>query len=142
MAQYRSARGKVVDMGALASKNERVRAVGNMSVNARGDTIDSQGNIVVPATKKAANNYQKTVGNRAANVVKPDQVQNRLIPDTPVNSTQPDTASVVEVVEPIHALEEEFDAGFTKEELKQEDFVIKPASEAPQFFKPEPKSKK
>jgi len=40
--KYRSAMGKTVDIGALMLQNESVRAVGNMSVNARGDTLNSQ----------------------------------------------------------------------------------------------------
>ena len=40
MPAYRSAQGKMVDMSVLAAKNEKVRAVGNMNVNARGDVID------------------------------------------------------------------------------------------------------
>lgn len=68
--KYRSALGKHVDMAALIAKNERVRAVGNMSVNARGDTIDSMGRIIVPVTKKVGEKYSKTVTNRAANLVK------------------------------------------------------------------------
>jgi nucleotide sugar dehydrogenase len=67
---YRTALGKTIDMSSLASKNERVRAVGNMNVNARGDTIDSFGKVIVPVTKKVGDKYQKTVSNRAANVVK------------------------------------------------------------------------
>lgn len=43
---YKSARGKHVDVGSLRLQNENVRAVGNMGVNARGDRIDSQGNII------------------------------------------------------------------------------------------------
>ena len=43
MANYKTAMGKTVDMAALAAKNEKTRAVGNMKVNARGDTIDAQG---------------------------------------------------------------------------------------------------
>jgi hypothetical protein len=70
MAKYRTAMGKEIDMAALTAKNERVRAVGNMSVNARGDTIDSQGNVIIPVTKKVGEKYQKTVTNRAANVVR------------------------------------------------------------------------
>jgi hypothetical protein len=37
-----------------------------MKVNARGDTIDSNGNIIKPATNKVNEAYGKTVGNRAA----------------------------------------------------------------------------
>ena len=68
---YRSAQGKTVDMAALAAKNERVRAVGNMKVNARGDSIDSQGKIIVPVTQKVGERYQKTVGNKSAQVKTP-----------------------------------------------------------------------
>lgn len=71
MTKYRTAMGKTIDMASLTAKNEKVRAVGNMSVNARGDTIDAQGKVIVPSTKKVSDNYQKTVGNKSANVVKP-----------------------------------------------------------------------
>ncbi len=66
MGIYRTAQGKRLDMAMLARKNERTRAVGNMSVNARGDTIDSQGRVIVPVTKKVGDKYQRTVSNRAA----------------------------------------------------------------------------
>ena len=67
---YKTAQGKRLDMNALISRNERTRAVGNMKVNARGDTIDSEGKIVVPVTQKVGEKYQKTVGNKSANVVR------------------------------------------------------------------------
>ena len=66
MATYRTALGKTVDMAALQTRNERVRAVGNMGVNARGDTIDAFGNVVKPVTAKVNEKYSKTVGNRSA----------------------------------------------------------------------------
>ena len=52
MKNYRSAMGKTIDMAALASRNEHTRAVGNMRVNARGDTIDANGRIIKPVTDK------------------------------------------------------------------------------------------
>jgi len=45
-AVYRSARGKEVDMGKLALQNELTPAVGNMSVNARGDKLGPGGQIL------------------------------------------------------------------------------------------------
>ena len=68
MANYRTAMGKAVDMATLVKRNEQTRAVGNMSVNARGDTIDSQGRVIVPVTEKVNDAYSKTVGNRSAQV--------------------------------------------------------------------------
>ena len=43
---YRTARGTVIDMGKLISKNELVPAVGNAKVNARGDKLGPGGKIV------------------------------------------------------------------------------------------------
>ncbi len=83
MAKYRTAMGKTVDMAALAARNEKVRAVGNMNVNARGDTIDATGKIVVPVTKKVGEGYQKTVTNRAANIVKKRQESLRPVESAP-----------------------------------------------------------
>ena len=42
---YQSANGKKVDMGALRLQNEKVRAVGNMRVNARGDVINDNNQL-------------------------------------------------------------------------------------------------
>lgn len=70
MAKYKTAMGKIVDMSALAAKNEHVRAVGNTPMNARGDMIDSTGKVITPVTKRVGNRYQKTVSNRAANIVR------------------------------------------------------------------------
>jgi hypothetical protein len=67
MPSYRTAQGKSLDMAALAARNERTRAVGNMSVNARGDTIDAKGKVIVPVTQRASQAYQKTVSSRAVN---------------------------------------------------------------------------
>jgi hypothetical protein len=81
MATYRSAMGKSVDMSAMAAKNEKVRAVGNVkNLNARGDTIDSLGRVIQSATDKVSNSYGKTVGNRSSYVTKP---QNKIQPDVP-----------------------------------------------------------
>jgi hypothetical protein len=70
MKNYRSAMGKNVDMGALLAKNENTRAVGNMKVNARGDTIDSQGRVTRAVTAKVNQSYANTVGNKSANAVR------------------------------------------------------------------------
>lgn len=84
MANYRTAMGKMVDMAALTAKNEKTRAVGNMKVNARGDTIDAQGRIIRTATTKVNDAYSKTVGNRSAQPVKNKQKSSALVPDKPI----------------------------------------------------------
>jgi hypothetical protein len=61
MAQkiYKSAMGRVVDIGALMLENENVRAVGNMNVNARGDTLDSANRVIESKPKQVQKHYQK-----------------------------------------------------------------------------------
>lgn len=60
---YRTAQGKVVDLGALQLKNENVRAVGNMPVNARGDRLDSNNRPIDSRNQQVARQYQKQVTN-------------------------------------------------------------------------------
>ena len=56
---YKTARGLTVDMGQLRLQNEHVRAVGNMGVNARGDRIDAQGNVIDSANQQLKRRIQK-----------------------------------------------------------------------------------
>ena len=149
MAKYRTAMGKVVDMSQLAAKNERARAVGNMSVNARGDTIDATGKIVLPVTKKVGDRYQKTVSNRAANIVKKKQVDSFTpieaapAPETKIDLTELveeeleflDTTAEDEAIDRIKAIEaaKALEANLVQESKK---IKIKPASEAPDSFDP------
>lgn len=98
MAVYRTAQGKRIDMSALAARNERTRAVGNMSVNARGDTIDSHGRVVVPVTKKVGDKYQRTVSNRAANLAKRKEDLMKPIESTPAPETKLDMSDEVELL--------------------------------------------
>ena len=81
MANYRTAMGKTVDMAALTAKNEKTRAVGNMKVNARGDTIDALGRVTKPITEKVNKAYSNTVGTRSANQVRQIQPQQPIEPD-------------------------------------------------------------
>jgi len=56
---YRSANGKTVDMGALRLQNEKVRAVGNMRVNARGDEVDDNNNVIRKKSEQIKKQYQR-----------------------------------------------------------------------------------
>jgi hypothetical protein len=60
---YRSANGKQIDMGALRLKNENVRAVGNMRVNARGDLVDDKNQVITPKNHQANQAYNNQVSN-------------------------------------------------------------------------------
>lgn len=56
---YKTANGKTLDMGALILKNENVRAVGNMKVNARGDIVDDMNNVIDAKTRQVNRQYNK-----------------------------------------------------------------------------------
>lgn len=56
---YKSSQGKNVDMGALRLKNEQVRAVGNMKVNARGDQINDVNGVISKKTEQVTKHYQR-----------------------------------------------------------------------------------
>lgn len=56
---YRSANGKVVDMGALRLQNEKTRAVGNMRVNARGDEVNENNQIIRTKPEQVNKQYKK-----------------------------------------------------------------------------------
>lgn len=58
---YKTAQGKVVDMGKLALQNEQTRAVGNMKVNARGDMLDDANRVIARKTDQVNRQYNKQV---------------------------------------------------------------------------------
>ena len=55
---YKSAGGKTVDMGALRLQNEKVRAVGNMRVNARGDEINDNNEVIRTRNEQVDKQYK------------------------------------------------------------------------------------
>jgi len=57
---YRTAQGKLIDFGALEAQNQHVRAVGNMNVNARGDKLDADGNIMSTRAEQVNRNLNRT----------------------------------------------------------------------------------
>lgn len=124
-------------MSALASRNERTRAVGNMNVNARGDTIDSQGKVVLPVTKKVGNKYQKTVTNKAATIAKRKEQAIKPIETAPAPETKVDLSQLVEEeLEFADTTDEDLEIEAIKAQENKQDFVIKSADEAPDFFDP------
>ena len=67
---YRTAQGKLVDMGKLFLQNEGARAVGNMNVNARGDLIDDKNQVIAKKNDQVNRQYNKQI--------KPEWVKQRF----------------------------------------------------------------
>jgi hypothetical protein len=87
--QHRTALGKSIDMATLRAKNERVRAVGNMLVNARGDIIDSNNEIINDSTKRVNEHYMRGAMNRLAQTQAQQAREAADRPPTPVNIPAP-----------------------------------------------------
>lgn len=117
MANYRSAMGKTVDMASLVARNENTRAVGNMKVNARGDTIDATGKIIQPVTEKVNKAYSNTVGTRSAHQSRPLRQ-----PSAPI---QPDVAKpnikLEELTEAERELEDSLEDDLEIEKIKAQE---------------------
>jgi hypothetical protein len=60
---YRTANGGKVDLGALILSNENTRASGNMGVNARGDKLNSQNQVIETRNERIQRAYDMTVNN-------------------------------------------------------------------------------
>ena len=58
---YRSAMGKKIDMGEMRLRNEQVRAVGNMKVNARGDQLNDANKVINSKGKQVTKQVKRTV---------------------------------------------------------------------------------
>jgi len=88
---YKSAQGKTVDLGALLLQNESVRAVGNMNVNARGDTLDSTNRVIDQKNRQVQRQYRKQTS----------PLSNNLPPTTSNRAARQSTQDIVEEPAPI-----------------------------------------
>jgi len=59
---YRTMQGRMVDIDQLRAANESVQAVGNMNVNARGDVLGANGQVVTPKAHVIKKYYEQPKG--------------------------------------------------------------------------------
>ena len=72
---YKTAQGKIVDFGALEAQNQHVRAVGNMNVNARGDKLDADGNVISTRAQQVNRNLDRTTNATAGPIPTSSRMQ-------------------------------------------------------------------
>jgi hypothetical protein len=101
---YRSAQGKVVDLGALLLQNENVRAVGNMGVNARGDLVDGWNRPINTRNQQVSKNYNRQISN-----VQDEPVQTSMAATAPAKAAKSKKEKIVAPPTP-----EDFDDDFVK----------------------------
>ena len=56
---YKTAQGKSIDLGTIILKNEHVRAVGNMNVNARGDLLDANNRVIDQKNQQVSRQHKR-----------------------------------------------------------------------------------
>jgi hypothetical protein len=101
---YRTAQGRIIDLGALQLQNEHVRAVGNMGVNARGDIVDSNNKPISSRNTQIGRQYQRQVSNVA---------------NTPVSASKNRLPKISQPIEDMTSIAppEDFDDNFDKTTL-------------------------
>ncbi len=101
---YRTMQGRMVDIEKLRTANEHVRAVGNMSVNARGDVLGPSGQIATPKAEVMQKYYEQPKGRVDDTPARSKPTPPRKTPPTPVQKMTPveskPTAKPVETFKP------------------------------------------
>jgi hypothetical protein len=90
---YRTAQGRLVDIGTMMAQQENTRAVGNMNVNARGDTLNSNNNVVSSRSQQVNKHYRKQV---TQSNVSDDPVYSSITEATQAAQLEQNVAEVVE----------------------------------------------
>lgn len=110
---YRTAQGKMVDLGRLQLQHENIRAVGNMGVNARGDLIDSSNRPIDSRNQQVAKQYRrqtsKTIDERTMPAAKP-------VKKKKINKSAAQVAPDVEIPVP----PEDFQDDVTRDSIDQQ----------------------
>jgi len=83
---YKTAQGKLVDLGALEVQNQHVRAVGNMNVNARGDKIDADGKVISTRAEQVNRNLNRSTNPTSGPI--PTRSQDQRDPDAAAQSAE------------------------------------------------------
>jgi hypothetical protein len=90
---YRSAQGKSVDLGTIMLQNEHVRAVGNMNVNARGDRLDSNNQVLETKPRQIQRQNARTTNVSAGEVHTSSIKARRQAASEPKPKTETEIAS-------------------------------------------------
>lgn len=93
----KTARGKVINIAELAAKNETKRAVSNVPRNARGDIIDSRGNVKISNEKIQAALHKNSVSKTETVSIKEDEVVVEEVQEEIVEETIEEVEEIKEI---------------------------------------------
>jgi hypothetical protein len=72
---YKTAQGQTIDIGALILQNETVRAVGNMNVNARGDLLDGNNQVIDQKNRQVQRQYKRQTQSQTGATTTPPPIR-------------------------------------------------------------------
>jgi hypothetical protein len=142
---YPSAQGQSVDLGTIKLRNEHVRAVGNMNVNARGDILDSNNQVIDPKNRQIQRQnaqltnivdtpvHTSTAAARRARKKQAESEDNLVSTDT-----APDVDPVIETTDTESATDTISDTAPVDDILPEPVLVAEPAPVAVASINPEP----
>ena len=102
----KTARGAVIDMAALAAKNETTRAVGNVPMNARGDRLNDDGTVKMKAEDIAVAHQNLQEPPQTQPISDPKPIETKKVEPKPTAQPAPQPQPQPEPVMP--DLEEQF----------------------------------
>jgi hypothetical protein len=120
--KYKSYRGKMVDIDELRRKHEKTVAAGNMSVNAKGDTLGPGGEILETTQRKARKHYTTTQTTRTSVSIKGDQETAEVFAEEK-KKTEPKKKTAAKKAKPIEI--EDDDGNITLQEPETDDELFK-----------------
>ena len=87
--KYRTAKGKIIDMEAMRTANEKTVASGNMKVNAKGDELGKGGRVVKTVKQRATERHQTVKQTTQASLKKPLESKETKINPEPKPEPKP-----------------------------------------------------
>lgn len=138
MVQRRTNKGVVIDMEALLAQNSDEPAMGNMRVNAKGDVIGKNGEIIQTAEERARAYYTENPKSSTAKSTlkgaqpdQPAQTESEMEPEVKTAEAEKTEAnqSVIDQVDPASVPEEKKDrepVGYKEVELPNGDIEMVP----------------
>ena len=138
MVQRRTNKGVVIDMEALLAQNSDEPAMGNMRVNAKGDVIGKNGEIIQTAEDRArayyTDNPKSSTAKSTLKGAQPDQpaqTESEMEPEVKTAEAEKTEAnqSVIDQVDPASVPEEKKDrepVGYKEVELPNGDIEMVP----------------
>ena len=138
MVQRRTNKGVVIDMEALLAQNSDEPAMGNMRVNAKGDVIGKNGEIIQTAEDRARAYYTENPKSSTAKSTlkgaqpdQPAQTESELEPEVKTAEAEKTEAnqSVIDQVDPASVPEEKKDrepVGYKEVEFPNGDIEMVP----------------